>query len=785
MIDNDTDDDGQEEIQKPKMKKKKHVYVLSSIFGLKDSIFFPPYPPPETEEEEEEQIKNKFPNVQKKALTKVGKPGFKWTSGAVKFSVVRSVMSSAGIREVKGADPWQIMWGKHLKPYQFWKLNDGQRVNHFPGSGALGRKDLMYLNFDRMRSIHGTAAYNFFPETYFFPKDRDKLYRKYKGKGKMWIVKPKSGSCGRGIRVVKDVSHIEHSDCLVQEYLSKPLLINKKKFDMRIYVLVTCFDPLKIYIFNDGLVRFATEDYKRNNTNRFACLTNYSVNKKSDKYISNVHESEDDEGSKWSLCALRRWFREHNISDAPLWDKIYDMIIKSFISVELRINSKIRQYLSGKRNVCFELFGFDVFIDKNLKPWIIEVNVGPSLALSSPLDTAIKTQLLNNVLNLVKPRLPENDESDVSTPKKKKRAYAERTLAELQRLDKLTYLTKYEKKVIQEIEEEHAHRRNFIRLFPTRSSESRYKKYFLDVSYNTMLCFLYFREPLENRKALLLKPSPVEKSKTIKKKKVDYTKRKNEGTLFLSDLRHLTRPNSRGSTNSSSLSSPTSKKAPIPKMIETNDRMTLQKTQTLDHVSDGEIIPPSTPKRKKKKISSAKLKERRQKFIERMSRPTSSSSLKRANMDPNEEDKAIAKIVTKSRTMIKTPHMIKMAAANIVDSLNQNEITQDEEEDQDKHTEKMEQDEHDQDKQTEKMEQDDEEHHEEEIEELMKPNEANLDSLKSCDPIIPFVKEEESEPIVEKELLDPLGQEIEEKNPEFTTKTHFENEGSESTPIEK
>ena len=57
---------------------------------------------------------------------------------------------------------------------------------------------------------------------------------------------------------------------------------------MRIYVLVTCFEPLKIYMFKEGLVRFATQKYSNNPKTlekRFIHLTNYSVNKRADDYV--------------------------------------------------------------------------------------------------------------------------------------------------------------------------------------------------------------------------------------------------------------------------------------------------------------------------------------------------------------------------------------------------------------------------------------------------------------------------------------------------------------------
>lgn len=51
------------------------------------------------------------------------------------------------------------------------------------------------------------------------------------------------------------------------------------------------------------------------------------------------------------------------------------------------------------RTNCFEVFGFDILIDSDLKPWLIEVNLSPSLATDSPLDMVIKSTLLQDVFN--------------------------------------------------------------------------------------------------------------------------------------------------------------------------------------------------------------------------------------------------------------------------------------------------------------------------------------------------------------------------------------------------
>lgn len=53
------------------------------------------------------------------------------------------------------------------------------------------------------------------------------------------------------------------------------------------------------------------------------------------------------------------------------------------------------------KNNCFELLGYDVLIDQDLKPWLMEVNLSPSLATESPLDLKIKSQLFVDTMNLV------------------------------------------------------------------------------------------------------------------------------------------------------------------------------------------------------------------------------------------------------------------------------------------------------------------------------------------------------------------------------------------------
>jgi hypothetical protein len=237
------------------------------------------------------------------------------------------------------------------------------------------------------------SRYDFFPMSWVLPYDYDELRRQFGpggSSGGAFIIKPPASARGQGIRVISDFSQLpkKAKSALVQEYLGSPLLIDGYKFDLRFYVLVTSFDPLRAYLYADGLVRICTEKYKKGAkyaSQKFMHLTNYSLQKNREGFVENEDADEDGFGFKWSLTALRRWFAARGIDDKKLWADIDDVVVKTLISVEEAVNTACGMY-ARKRNTCYECFGFDILIDEKLKPWLVEVNVSPSLNSSSPLD---------------------------------------------------------------------------------------------------------------------------------------------------------------------------------------------------------------------------------------------------------------------------------------------------------------------------------------------------------------------------------------------------------------
>ena len=127
--------------------------------------------------------------------------------------------------------------------------------------------------------------YNFFPETWTLPTEYYQL-KDFAAENPncVYIVKPEGGCQGRGIYLTRKIDSLTtKKKFIVQRYLNKPYLINGYKFDLRLYVLVTSVDPLKIFFFKDGLSRFATEKYSNSSINfsdkknMLTHLTNYSL----------------------------------------------------------------------------------------------------------------------------------------------------------------------------------------------------------------------------------------------------------------------------------------------------------------------------------------------------------------------------------------------------------------------------------------------------------------------------------------------------------------------------
>lgn len=318
--------------------------------------------------------------------------------------ILKETFLSAGMVPTSGND-FVISWsGPNIRDNVYQNMNEWQRINHFPGSTELTRKDRLWHHFAEMAQSFGTRDFDFVPETYVLPEQVDEFLECYEKAKCTWIVKPNASSRGRGIFMLRDLSELPLEETVVvSRYVDNPLLIQGLKFDLRVYVLVTAFEPLKAYIYREGLTRFASKPYStkaEHMQDAFRHLTNYSINKNSCKFVENSDLRADNVGHKWSLSALNKHLHCVGVDVNLMWARVNDLIVKTLLSVEPAISARTRQMTPNREN-CFELYGFDVLVDEDLKPWLLEVNLSPSMQAESPLDWQIKSSLVADAFNIV------------------------------------------------------------------------------------------------------------------------------------------------------------------------------------------------------------------------------------------------------------------------------------------------------------------------------------------------------------------------------------------------
>ena len=162
---------------------RRPIYLCPSKYGRPSTIFFD-YPLAFGIQRQQEKL----------LCTKPCTLRYKHADSACIYNSVTGTLKRAGFIEQTGTSKrdsaqWNVRWGKHMIPDEFKELKHHQRVNHFPGTGGIGRKDRLARNIAKSRRKFGASEYNFLPETYLLPADRTLWEMKFNNEppGTLWI----------------------------------------------------------------------------------------------------------------------------------------------------------------------------------------------------------------------------------------------------------------------------------------------------------------------------------------------------------------------------------------------------------------------------------------------------------------------------------------------------------------------------------------------------------------------------------------------------------------------
>ncbi|NXY14991.1 TTLL7 polyglutamylase, partial [Atrichornis clamosus] len=330
-----------------------------------------------------------------------------------KYEIVRVVIQEMGFVKTRDEDETaNLIWSDcAVQQEKIAELRNYQRINHFPGMGEICRKDFLARNMTKMIKSQ-PQEYSFIPRTWIFPAEYTQFQNyvkelKKKRRQKTFIVKPANGAMGHGISLIRNGEKLQAQDHLiVQEYLDKPFLMEGYKFDLRVYILVTSCDPLKVFLYHDGLVRMGTEKYHppsdSNLSQLYMHLTNYSVNKHNEHF---ERDETEDKGSKRSIKWFTEFLETNNLDVSKFWSDISELVVKTLIVAEPHVLHAYRMCRPGQApgsdSVCFEVLGFDILLDRKLKPWLLEINRAPSFGTDQKIDYDVKKGVLLNALKLL------------------------------------------------------------------------------------------------------------------------------------------------------------------------------------------------------------------------------------------------------------------------------------------------------------------------------------------------------------------------------------------------
>jgi len=228
------------------------------------------------------------------------------------------------------------------------------------------------------------------------------------------------------------------------------------------------------------------------------------------------------QASKWSFSQLRSYFEANQLDYDSLQGRINDLVIKTLLAVEPQICGEWARSLENEEAgwmargpagahpaSCFEIYGFDVLIDTDLKPWLLEVNICPSLSSGSPLDKRIKTKLVADTLTLVGVSLlpslfrtsvgckrtssdmsdvtPEDDDSGMARmPSQEAMTKRKARIAIANRTDALALFDEYAWDIIVKSHDEDMRCGGLERIYPSADS-AQYVPYFAEESYANLV----------------------------------------------------------------------------------------------------------------------------------------------------------------------------------------------------------------------------------------------------------------------------------------------------------
>lgn len=208
------------------------------------------------------------------------------------------------------------------------------------------------------------------PQTYLYENEQDiELFKQNYKEGNTYILK-KRQQRKLGLLLTKDINEIlkakEKEFTVIQDYKNDVLLVNNRKINLRVYLLLTIKNGiLEGHINRYGTCIYNNKDYDPTTIDFESNITSFNLDL--DIYKTNP----------LTFKQLKTYLLEHGYENP---DILFDRINENVKLVCDAIKNSLGRGKNLKDNMCIQIFGMDFIIDKNLNPFLLECNKGPDMS---------------------------------------------------------------------------------------------------------------------------------------------------------------------------------------------------------------------------------------------------------------------------------------------------------------------------------------------------------------------------------------------------------------------
>ena len=272
----------------------------------------------------------------------------------------------------------------------------------YPGWTVFLNKGSLAHQLDAWHARHPDRP-RFWPESFVVPGDEARLaeYRAA-APGTIFAIKPENLYGGQGITLTRDPRPEPGQAAVIQRYIDDPFLLNGHKFHARVYVLVSGFNPIRAYVYREGIARLAPEPYATDDAalaRPAIHVTNTALHLKHPDLRIDQDPTHEGSGNIWTMSAAYRQMALAGLDAELVWARVADLA-RRFVLIALETGILTRQAAEHPRYAFPpRAFGLDVLITAQGEPWLIEYQRNPALT-GNPLVNRINGELCNTIFNM-------------------------------------------------------------------------------------------------------------------------------------------------------------------------------------------------------------------------------------------------------------------------------------------------------------------------------------------------------------------------------------------------